>query len=222
MHIMEGFLPPLWCAFWYLLCVPFWIWGTLRLKKLFRESPELKLTVAISGAFMFVLSSLKLPSVAGSSSHPTGTGLSVVLSGPGITTILATIVLVFQAMLLAHGGVTTLGANVFSMGVAGPFVAFAFFKVLQKANANLNATVFITAFVADIVTYVVTAFQLALAYPGENGILGSMMAFMAIFALTQIPLAIVEGILVVLFFDYLSRRRPELIHESLRAAEAEQ
>jgi cobalt/nickel transport system permease protein len=145
----------------------------------------------------------------------------VVLSGPGITTILATIVLVFQALLLAHGGITTLGANVFSMGVAGPIVAFAFFKVLQKANANLNATVFITAFVADIVTYVVTAFQLALAYPGENGIMDSMMAFMAIFALTQIPLAIVEGILVVLFFDFLSRRRPELIHESLRAAEAE-
>ena len=220
MHIMEGFLPPLWCAFWFLLCIPFWVWGAMRLRKLFRENPELKLTVAISGAFMFVLSSLKLPSVAGSSSHPTGTGLAVVLSGPGITTILATIVLVFQALLLAHGGITTLGANVFSMGVAGPFLAYAVFKVMHKAGVNNNATVFVTAFLADIVTYVVTALQLALAYPGEEGFLSSMLAFMAIFAITQIPLAIVEGILVVLFFDFLSRRRPELIHESLRAAEA--
>ena len=218
---MEGFLPPLWCAFWYLLCIPFWVWGTMRLRKLFRENPELKLTVAISGAFMFVLSSLKLPSVAGSSSHPTGTGLAVVLSGPGITTILATIVLVFQALLLAHGGITTLGANVFSMGVAGPFVAYAVFKVMHKTGVNSNATVFVTAFLADIVTYVVTALQLALAYPGEEGFLSSMGAFMVIFAITQIPLAILEGVLVVLFFDFLSKRRPELIHESLRAAEAE-
>jgi cobalamin biosynthesis protein CbiM len=218
---MEGFLPPLWCAFWYLLCIPFWVWGTIRLRKLFRETPELKLTVAISGAFMFVLSSLKLPSVAGSSSHPTGTGLAVVLSGPGITTILATIVLGFQALLLAHGGITTLGANVFSMGVSGPFVAYAVFKMMHKAGVNSNATVFVTAFLADIVTYVVTALQLALAYPGEEGFLSSMGAFMAIFAITQTPLAIVEGILVVLFFDFLSKRRPELIHESLRVAEAE-
>jgi cobalt/nickel transport system permease protein len=84
-----------------------------------------------------------------------------------------------------------------------------------------NATVFVTAFLADIVTYVVTALQLALAYPGEEGFLSSMGSFMVIFAITQIPLAIVEGILVVLFFDFLSKRRPELIHESLRVAEAE-
>ena len=46
---MEGFLPPLWAAFWFLMCVPFWIWGAIRLRKLFNENPELKLTVAISG-----------------------------------------------------------------------------------------------------------------------------------------------------------------------------
>lgn len=35
-------------------------------------------------------------------------------------TILGGIVLLFQALLLAHGGLTTLGANTVSMGIVGP------------------------------------------------------------------------------------------------------
>lgn len=34
--------------------------------------------------------------------------------------VLGTITLLFQALLLAHGGLTTLGANVFSMAIAAP------------------------------------------------------------------------------------------------------
>ncbi len=37
--------------------------------------------------------------------------------------VLGAIVLVFQALLLAHGGLSTLGANVFSMAIAGPWVS---------------------------------------------------------------------------------------------------
>jgi cobalamin biosynthesis protein CbiM/cobalt ECF transporter T component CbiQ len=208
---MEGFLPPLWCLFWYLVSLPFFIWGVKRIKVIFREHPEQKLILAVSGAFIFVLSSLKLPSVSGSSSHPTGTGLSTILYGPAITSVLATIVLVFQALLLAHGGITTLGANVFSMGIAGPFVAYFAFKGLRKAKASIGASVFVAAFLADMITYVVTSFQLALAYPSGGSVLVSFEAFLAVFAVTQIPLAIAEGILIVIFFNFLTKSRPEII-----------
>lgn len=208
---MEGFLPPLWCLFWYLVSLPFIVWGARRIRSMFREHPEQKLVLAVSGAFVFVLSSLKLPSVGGSSSHPTGTGLSTILYGPAVTAVLATIVLVFQALLLAHGGITTLGANVFSMGIAGPFVAYAVFKGLRRARAPLSASVFIAAFLADMITYVVTSFQLALAYPSGGSVVVSLEAFLAIFAITQIPLAIAEGILIVIFFDFLSRSRPDVV-----------
>ena len=124
MHIMEGFLPWEWCLFWYLLSIPVLVWGMRKVIRMFRENPEQKLMVAISGAFILVISSLKLPSVSGSSSHPTGTAIGTVLYGVGITSVLTVIVLMFQALLLAHGGITTLGANVFSMGIAGPLVAF--------------------------------------------------------------------------------------------------
>ena len=75
------------------------------------------------GAFAFVLSALKIPSITGSCSHPTGVGLGAILFGPMTMAVLGLIVLLFQALLLAHGGLTTLGANTFSMAIAGPIVS---------------------------------------------------------------------------------------------------
>jgi cobalamin biosynthesis protein CbiM len=208
---MEGFLPLEWAVFWSVLSIPFLIWGALKVKTIFAEHPEMKLTVAVSAAYMFVLSALKLPSVAGSSSHPTGSGLSTVFYGVGVTSLLASIVLVFQAFLLAHGGLTTLGANIFSMGIAGPLVAYIVYKAMQKAGISMSVSVFSAAFLADIITYITASFQLALAYPTGGSVLASFEAFFAVFAITQIPLAIAEGVLLVIFFNFLAESKPNLL-----------
>lgn len=213
MHIMEGFLSPEWALFWTLASVPFLIYGFLTIRKIVREDPAQRTMLALSGAFIFVLSSLKLPSVTGSSSHPTGTGFSSMFFGVGVTSVLSLIVLVFQALLLAHGGFTTLGANVFSMGIAGPFVAYVAFKTMSKAGLRTPVIVFVTVFLADIVTYLVTSVQLALAY---GPFLDSLTSFLAVFAVTQIPLGLVEGILFTIFVDYLERARPDLTEKFLR------
>ena len=215
---MEGFLPLEWAVFWSILSIPFLIWGALRVKTIFAEHPEMKLTVAVSAAYMFVLSALKLPSVAGSSSHPTGSGLSTIFYGVGVTSLLASIVLVFQALLLAHGGLTTLGANIFSMGIAGPLAAYIVYKALQKAGVSMSVSVFSAAFLADIMTYVTTSLQLALAYPTGGSVLASFEAFFVVFAITQIPLAIAEGVLLVIFFNFLAENKPDLLVGVVRKA----
>ena len=210
MHIMEGFLPLEWCIFWFVLCIPVLYMGLRNLRNIFEQHPEQKILVAVSGAFIFVLSSFKLPSVTGSSSHPTGTGFSTIMYGVGITAILASIVLVFQALLLAHGGLTTLGANIFSMGIAGPACAYLAYKVLNKTSKNRLLNIGIAVALADLITYVVTSLQLALAFPSDGSVMTSFMTFMAVFAITQIPLAIVEGILLTMFVDYVTQNRPDL------------
>jgi cobalt/nickel transport system permease protein len=215
MHIMEGFLPLIWAIIWYAVSIPFVAYGALQIKKIFSEHPEQKIVLALSGAFIFVLSSLKLPSVTGSSSHPTGTGLSSILFGPAITALMATIVLIFQAILLAHGGLTTLGANVFSMGIAGPMAGWLAFKGMRSVKVGMIPCVFISAVLADLVTYVVTSIQLALAYPGSN-IINSFTAFATVFAITQVPLAIGEGIIIAIFFDFLLTNRPKMIGDILK------
>lgn len=103
MHIAEGVLSPAQCAVWYAAAAPFVIHGGYRVVKEVKEHPENKLLLATAGAFTFVLSAIKLPSVTGSSSHPTGTGVGAALFKPPVMAFLGMIVLIFQALLLAHG-----------------------------------------------------------------------------------------------------------------------
>ncbi|MDD2410481.1 MAG: energy-coupling factor ABC transporter permease [Candidatus Methanomethylophilaceae archaeon] len=210
MHIMEGYLPWQWCLVWFAIALPIVFFGINKITKIIRENPEQKMIVALSGAFIFLLSSLKLPSVTGSSSHPTGTGLSAVLYGVSCTAFLSTIVLVFQALLLAHGGITTLGANIFSMGIAGPAVAFVIWFALRRAKVSVPVSMFFAAMLADLVTYVVTALQLTAAFGGAAGYGTAFIDFMTIFAVTQVPLAIVEGAIFSMFAKYLADTRPQI------------
>ena len=211
MHIMEGFLPQGHAIAWGVVCLPFLVWGFLSIKKIVSNHRKAILLLAMMGAYAFVLSALKMPSVTGSSSHPTGTGLGAVLIGPAPMALLGLLVLLFQAILLAHGGLTTLGANTFSMAIAGPIVSYGVYKLCRKWKVNRLVAVGLACGLGDLFTYCVTSIQLALAHPGQAGVLASMGEFMGIFALTQIPLAIVEGILgAVVMMMLESFAKPEL------------
>ena len=212
MHIMEGYLPAGYCVAWGVVCLPFLIAGFISLRNKVKENRRNMTLIAMAGAFIFVISSLKIPSVSGSCSHMTGTGLGAILFGPAAVSVLGIIVLIFQALLLAHGGLTTLGANTFSMAVAGPLVSFGLYKLCGKLKVNRRVSIFLAAFLGDLFTYCVTSFQLAFAYPSEaGGIAASAVKFLGVFAPTQLPLAVIEGILTVVIMIALeSYAGPEL------------
>lgn len=222
MHIMEGFLPVKWCISWGAICIPFIVVGYFSIKKRISVNPKVKMLIAMAGAFAFVLSALKIPSVTGSCSHPTGVGLGAILFGPTVMSVLGLIVLIFQALLLAHGGITTLGANTFSMAVVGPLVSYFLYKLLKKMKVSMSIAVFTSAMMGDLMTYITTSIELALAFPdATGGFVASLIKFMGIFALTQIPLAISEGILTVIIFNVLTKyNKEELIELDVISKEA--
>ncbi len=212
MHIMEGFLPWQWCVVWWLIALPCLMLGIWQLKKVINADREALPLLGVTGGFIFILSSLKLPSVTGSCSHPTGTGLSAICFGPWITGVICAIVLLFQSLFLAHGGLSVLGANIVSMGIVGPIVGYAVYRLLKETSVNIFLTVFLATALADMFTYVTTSLELALAYPAEVGGFGtSFVMFMAIFAVTQVPLAIVEGIVLALVFKYIVALKPDIL-----------
>ena len=212
MHIMEGYLPAGFCIAWGIICIPFLVKGFLTIKKIFEENRKAITMLAMAGAYIFVISALKIPSVTGSCSHMTGTGLGAILFGPCTVSILGIIVLIFQAILLAHGGLTTLGANTVSMAIAGPLVSYGIYALCKKCKVNKRVGIFLAASVGDLFTYCVTSIQLALAYPSEQGgVAASAIEFLGVFAPTQLPLAIVEGLLTVMIMMALENyARPEL------------
>lgn len=219
MHIMEGFLPTPWWQVWFAVSIPVILYGIYKMNKLVNEKREILPLLAVAGAFVFVLSSLKLPSmVTGSCSHPTGTGVAAIIFGPAISAVLGTIVLLYQALFLAHGGLTTLGANVFSMGIVGPVVAYLVYKAGMKANINFFVVVFLATALGDWATYVTTSVELALAFPAGDvltfaGFMSSLGKFAGIFALTQLPLAIVEGAVSALLFKYVVNVKSDILVE---------
>jgi cobalt/nickel transport system permease protein len=206
MHVMEGFLSVNHAVGWTVVAVPFVAYGLYAIKKKISVRPETKLLFGLAGAFAFVLSALKIPSVTGSCSHPTGVGLGAILFGPSVMMVIGCVVLLLQALLLAHGGITALGANTFSMAVVGPMVAFGLFRFGLFLKLPFGFAVFAAACGGNLMTYVTTSFQLALAFPDPiGGLAASFAKFGAVFVVTQVPLAISEGLLTVLVFNGLRK-----------------
>ncbi len=204
MHIMEGFLSPMWAITWWIIYLPFIALGLRQMNKIIKDDSDYKVLLALCGAFIFVISALKIPSVTGSCSHPTGVGLGVVIFGPWVMSILGGVVLLFQSLFLAHGGLTTLGANGISMAVAGPFIGYAVWLIAHKIHLRKDVAVFLCAFSADMSTYLMTSIQLGVAFPDAHlGITASILKFMSIFCFTQIPIAIAEGILTVIVYEQI-------------------
>ncbi|MCL3781220.1 energy-coupling factor ABC transporter permease [Prolixibacteraceae bacterium JC049] len=214
MHIAEGFLPVKWAIFWALLFLPVLIYGYKHIKAIVKQQPSAKLLLAVVGAFAFVLSSFKLPSVAGSSSHLTGIALGAILFGASTMSVLGLLVLLFQALLLAHGGFTTLGANAFSMAVVGAFIAVWCYQLGHKAGLKQSYSIFIAAVFSDLAIYVCTSAQLAVAFQSvDNSFMANFIKFAGVFAVTQLPLALIEGICTVAIFKMMMKYSGEDILE---------
>lgn len=213
MHIAEGFLPVSHAAAWTAVAAPFVGYGVRRLSREAVASPEAPLLLGASGAFTLLLSSLKLPSVGGSSSHPTGCALGAYLCGPAVMAVLGPIVLLFQALLLAHGGLTTLGANTVAMAIVGPWTSWGVWRVVQRAGGSRGLAAGVGAALGVLATYATTAAQLALAFPDPaTGVAGAFVKFAGVFAITQLPLSVVEALLTVAALNVLAVRGLGVVH----------
>jgi cobalt/nickel transport system permease protein len=224
MHITEGILPPKWAIFWVILVMPFIIIGTLKLKKNKKEVPGFLPLVGLVGAAVFVFSCFPIPVIGlngMATAHPAGTGMSAMLLGPFVSVVIAGIALFIQALFLAHGGLTTLGVNIFSMGVLGSFSGYFAFRLAQRMGMKLFWCGFAAGVVSDIFTYMGTSIGLGLLVleGGESfsiAIMDSAKAMLEIFVVfmttSQGPLCVAEGIVVGFAISYVYKVRPGILY----------
>jgi cobalt/nickel transport system permease protein len=212
MHITEGILPAPWAGLWFLVALPFLVWGLRTINRRRAADPAWLPLVALVGSAVFVVSCMPVPVPwSGTCSHPCGTGLGALLIGPGPTVVVASIALVFQATFLAHGGLTTLGANIVSMGVVGAYAAFGTFHLLGKLRVPVFFAAMAAGLVCDWATYAMTSFELSSALH-RDGSLGTMfLAILVAFIPTQVPLGIAEAIVTARAHRFIQVRRPELL-----------
>lgn len=211
MHISEGILPFNWAALWFAASAPFMFWGLRDLRIRSGESPHYKTLVGMVGAAVFIISCMPIPvPFAGTCSHPCGTGLAAIIIGPAVTVVITSVALIFQALFLAHGGLSTLGADIFSMGVAGAFAGYAIFKLCLRLKVPVFAAAFLAGVLSDWATYALTSLELSTALHSSGSLAAMFLSILVAFMPTQIPLGIFEGFLSAGAYRFVTGRRPDL------------
>lgn len=216
MHITEGILPPQWVFTWFGVSAPFIGVGIYHIKRKKKMMPNYLPMVGMLGAAVFVFSCFPIPVIAlngMATSHPCGTGMSAVLLGPFVSAVIAGIALLIQALFLAHGGLTTLGGNIFSMGILGSFSGYFAFKLAQKCRLSLFWCGFFAGMVSDLFTYLGTSIELGLLVINKGGSFTKAVIeiFGAFMITSQGVLCIVEGVVVGFVLVFIYRRRPGIL-----------
>lgn len=212
MHLSEGILPLRWAGLWYLIAVPFVAKGISEVKIKAKLNPHFKPLVGLLAAAVFIISCMPVPvPTAGTCSHPCGTAISAILIGPIMSIFVTSIALFIQALFLAHGGITTWGADIVSMGIAGSFTGYLVFKVLRKMRASLFMSGFAAGLLADWATYAVTSFELASGLHGSKPMAPLFYTILIAFIPTQLPLGILEGFLTGGMVSFIAKRRPDIL-----------
>lgn len=212
MHISEGLLPLEWAFLWFVVAVPFMSLGLIRLRTRATGDLAFKPLVGLLTAVVFIISCMPIPvPTAGTCSHPAGTGISAILLGPWISVLVAAAALIIQALFLAHGGLSTLGANIVSMGIAGSFSCYLVFLGLRKMRVPLITAGFLAGIFADWGTYMATSAELALGIRGGSAFLPLFSKIMIAFIPTQLPLGIIEGAMTAGIIGLLLKKRPDIL-----------
>jgi cobalt/nickel transport system permease protein len=212
MHISEGLLPIRWAALWFAVAGPFVAYGLYRLKERSADDLSFKPLVGLMTAVVFIVSCMPVPVPSvGTCSHPCGTGMSGVLLGPGISVLVASVALLIQALFLSHGGLTTLGGNIVSMGVVGSYAGYLAFKGLRGLNVNMSVAAFVAGLFADWATYMMTSIELAAGIRGEALFAPIFWKLLVAFIPTQLPIGILEGVMTAGMLALLHKKRPDLL-----------
>ena len=223
MHISEGILPFKWAVLWFAASAPFLMWGLRDLRIRSGETPQYKILVGMVGAAVFIISCMPIPvPFAGTCSHPCGTGLAAIIIGPSVTVVITSIALIFQALFLAHGGLSTLGADIFSMGVAGAFAGYGLFKLCLHLKVPFLAAAFMAGIFSDWATYTITSLELSSALHTSGSFAAMFIAILVAFMPTQIPLGVFEGFMCAGAYKFIAVRRPDLLEngKKINALEA--
>ncbi|MEI6033214.1 MAG: energy-coupling factor ABC transporter permease [Verrucomicrobiae bacterium] len=213
MHISEGILPTQWAALWYALAIPFVAWGLRDLRVKSAREPFFKPMVGLIGAAVFVISCMPFPvPLAGTCSHPCGTGMAAIFIGPALTVVVSSIALLLQALFLSHGGLTSLGANIVSMGVVGALAGWSVFRLARRFGMPAWGAAFLAGMLSDWATYAATSFELTLALHGSGSLLKLFSAIGVSLLPTQLPLGILEGFVTAGVYSFIASRRPSLLY----------
>lgn len=211
MHISEGILPLELAIGTTAAAAPFVAKGIQDIKNKVDKDPSVKPLVGLVSAAVFVVSALPIPvPISGTTAHPTAIAIAAIILGPWAAATVTGVVLALQALFMAHGGVSSWGANTLNMGVFGALAAYGAYLAARQVGLPLWVGLAAAGALGDLVTYFGTAATMAVALAGDQSIALVTAGIFVAFLPTQIPLAFLEALFTVGLFNFIRERRPDL------------
>ena len=181
----------------------------LALRDARRTLPPRKVPLlGLSAAFVFAAQMLNFPVVGGTSGHMVGAVLTAALLGPSAAVIVLSAVLIVQCFMFADGGVTTLGANIFNMGIIGGVVGWMIYAGLLRLVKGLFGCIFaavVAAWASTVLAAIACAGELA-----ASGTAAWKIAFPAMGGVHML-IGVGEGVITALVLSAIGATRPDLL-----------
>jgi cobalt/nickel transport system permease protein len=166
--------------------------------------------LGVTAAFVFAAQMLNFPIAAGTSGHFLGALLVGVLLGPWASVVVLTAVLAVQALVMADGGITALGANVLNMAVVAGLLGYLCFAglraLLPKHPTGYFVAVAAAAWFSVVAASAACAIELALS--------GTVPLDISLAAMTAVHMVIGlgEALITVTVVAAILASRPDLVH----------
>lgn len=175
--------------------------------------------LGVMSAFVFAGQMVNFPVVGGTSGHLLGGVLVALVMGPGAASMALACVLAVQCLLFQDGGITTFGANLCNLGLAGVWGGYGVWRMLHafvpRPDARMRlAFAGVAAWFSVVLASVACGVELALS--------GTVQLKVAVPAMATIHSAIGvgEGLITASVLGFVWRVRPELVAPSPAAANA--
>jgi cobalt/nickel transport system permease protein len=169
--------------------------------------------MGILAAFIFAAQMLNFPIIMGTSGHFLGAALAAILLGPWAAVIIMSCVLIVQCLIFADGGLLTLGANIFNMGVIACLSSYYIYRLITRLLGETKRGMLIGAFIGSWASVSLAA----IACGTELWISGIWSAQVAIPAMAgwHYLIGIGEGFITTGVLSLVMATRRDLIAESL-------
>lgn len=210
MHIPDGLLTTeIWLIMWLLAAIILGYSIRKTNKKLTEKHVPL---LGVLAAFIFAAQMLNthLEIVFGVfvSGHMLGGVLAAVFLGPLTASIIVAAVFILQALLHTDGGITTLGANIFNMGLIGTIGGYYVYYTIKnaaKGDSGRFLAIAVAAWLAVVLASAATAMEIA-----ASGII-DLSIILPLMVVYHSVVGLIEAGLTLAVVGYVLKTRPDLL-----------
>jgi len=207
MHIPDGYLDLRISTLFYALSLAYLLLALTRVRsKVDDEYVALFTTLAVA---IFAGQLLDWPVPGGTTAHFTGGALAGILLGPFGGSIVMTIVLVIQALLFGDGGILSLGANIWNIGVVAPVTGYTLYRVLAKTHKFYGAL--LGAFLGGFLGSVFAAFFAGLELGLSTIFLYPITVTIPAMVLYHVGFGLIDGLVTAGVIWYALRYHPSIL-----------